>query len=292
MESPYAGKEINKGCGHVDKIVAMYDNLGIMTRSIPKKSQTMLEISHLLGFPEILPTVGSSVPSVFFTSIAAEMGLPTVNGMPAMAKKIIENAHLAWHEEFSSELAPSGGGGTVTALGLLQVKNAVLVWQGKIAEPLPSEIIFEDWQPSEKWLEIRKSLPKELREVIMRPGAAEFRDLVLTEYDKQCVVTGYRAIEAIDIAHIVPYYGPESDELQNAIPLRADIHRLFDQGLVRIEYDSSIRKYMVKIHDFIFDDYSDYHNKALILPHDALSVPSRSALLEKQKLHKHLWQTI
>lgn len=270
----------------------MYDNLGIMTRSIPKKSQTMLEISHLLGIPEILPTVGSSVPSVFFTSIASEMGLPTVNGMPAMAKIIILNAHLTWHDEFSSELAPSGGGGTVTALGLMQVKNAVLVWQGKDPEPLPAEVIFEDWEPNKNWLEIRKTLPKEVREVTMRPGAAAFRDLVLTEYDNQCVVTGYRAIEAIDIAHIVPYYGPESDEIQNAIPLRADIHRLFDQGLVRIEYDSSIRKYIVKMHDFILDDYSDYHNKALILPHDALSFPSRSALLEKQKLHKHLWQII
>ena len=270
----------------------MGDNLGNMTRPVPKKSQTMREISQLLGIPEFAPTIGSSIPSVFFTSIASEMGLPSVNGMPAMARKIIENSHLTWHDEFSSELAPSGGGGTVTALGLMQVKNAVLIWQGKDSEPLPSEIIFEEWTPDLNWLEIRKSLPREIQEATPRPGAAEFRERVLTEYDNQCVVTGYQSIQAIDIAHIVPYYGPASDELQNAFPLRADIHRLFDLGLIRIEFDSSIRKFKVRIHDYVLNDYSDYQDKDLILPHDLLSAPSKSALTERQRIHKLMWQKI
>ena len=263
-----------------------------MTRNLPKKSQIMTEISQLLGIPEIAPTAGSSIPSIFFTSIASEMGIHTVHGMPAMARKIIESAHLDWYEEFSSELAPSGGGGTVTALGLFQVKNAILVWQGSNPEPLPTEITFEEWKPAENWEEIRNSLPKTEQEVTTRPGASAFREMVLTEYDKQCVVTGIRSVEVIEIAHIVPYYGAASDEIQNAIPLRSDIHKLFDRGLLRIYYENSTRRYMVLIHDYVMDDYSDYHQKRLILPHDLLSSPSKAALLVQQNIHKRMWQVI
>ena len=270
----------------------MGDNLGNMTRNLPKKSQIMTEISQLLGIPEIAPTVGSSIPSIFFTSIASEMGIHSIHGMPAMARKIIENSHLAWHDEFSSELAPSGGGGTVTALGLLQVKNAILVWQGLAPEALPAEIIFEEWKPEENWQALRDSLPKINQEIATRPGASAFRELVLTEYDNQCVVSGFRSIEAIEIAHIVPYYGQTSDEIQNAIPLRSDLHKLFDKGLLRIKFDDSIRKYFVLIHDFVMADYGNFHGKQIIMPHDLLSVPSKSALLVQQNIHKHMWQII
>ena len=263
-----------------------------MTRNLPKKGQIMTEISQLLGIPEIAPTVGSSIPSIFFTSIAAEMGIHTVHGMPAMARKIIENSHLPWHEEFSSELAPSGGGGTVTALGLLQVKNAILIWQGSQTEPLPAEITFEEWKPDENWRDIRNSLNKTVQEVTERPGATAFREMVLAEYDNQCTVTGIRAVEAIEIAHIVPYYGPASDEIQNAVPLRSDIHKLFDKGLMRIKYDDSTRKYYILIHDYVMADYAKYHGSKLILPKDLMSVPSKSALVEQQKIHKNMWQII
>jgi hypothetical protein len=40
------------------------------------------------------------------------------------------------------------------------------------------------------------------------------------------------------------------------------------------------------------DDYSDFHEKKLIMPHDLLSSPSKSALLEQQQIHKQMWQII
>lgn len=263
-----------------------------MPRTVPKKVQTMAEINALLGLEAILPTVGSSIPSVFFSNIASEMGIPTVNGMPAMAKKIIEAAHLSWHDAFSSESTPSGGGGTVTAVGLLQVKNAVLVWLDKSPEALPSEIIFEDWTPDPNWLEIRKLLPREVQDVLTRPGAAEFRHLVLTEYDGQCAVTGNKVPQAIEVAHIVPYFGPASDDIQNALPLRTDIHRLFDKGLIRIEYRQAIRKYVVRVHDSIMNDYSKYEEALLLVPKDPLSAPSNSASIIQQKLFSEMWTVI
>jgi len=263
-----------------------------MTQRVPRKAETIKEISQLIGIPEFPLNRGSSIPSAFFTSIAIEMGIPVVQGMPQMAKKIIESSHLQWNEKFSSELTPSGGGGTVTAIGLLQVKNAVLEWLGKPIDPLPAEVIFDEWAPNVDWKEMRVALPKELREVATRPGAADFRDLVLTEYDSQCAITQNKTVEAIEVAHIVPYFGPESDELQNAIPMRIDIHRLFDRGLIRVVYDHGSRKFRVKIHEDALKDYAELNDREVVLPKDPLSAPSKIAIAEQHKLHQELWATI
>jgi hypothetical protein len=220
------------------------------------------------------------------------MGIAIVNGMPAMARKIVESSHLPWHEDFSSENSPSGGGGTVTALGLLQVKSAVLVWQGKPPLQLPVNIVFQDWEPSIYWESMRASLPKELADVIQRPGAAEFREQVLAEYDFKCAVSGCSSIEAVDVAHIVPYFGLESDEIQNAIPLRADLHRLFDRGLLSIEYEQSEKIYVTKIHDFVIKDYASFHNSKVEIPKDPFSKPSKVALKIHKELFKEKWTVI
>ena len=270
----------------------MGDNLSNMTRIVPQKSQIMQEIAILLGLPELKPGVGSSVPSLFFTSIASEMGIPVVQGMPNMARKIIESSHLPWLPEFSSEAMPSGGGGTVTALGLLQLKNAVLVWKGESPEPLPGISSLEDWEPEYSWQEIRRSLPREVQEVIARPGAAEFRKLVLTEYDNQCCISGYSTTTAIEVAHIIPYYGIESDVIYNAVPLRVDLHRLFDQGLIRIEYSIPAKAFKVHIHHNVFEDYGIFDGQILIKPTNPLSVPSKIAIDEHNKQFKELWTVI
>jgi hypothetical protein len=270
----------------------MGDNYGDMTQLVPKKSQLMREIAELLGIPEVLPTVGSSIPSVFFTSVASEMGVPIVPGMPSMARKIIESSHLAWRSEFSSEDMPSGGGGTVTALGLMQVKNAVLIWKGEPVQPLPIEIEDGDWEPSQYWQAIREELPRETQEVIARPGAAEFRNQVLQEYSNRCAVSGITSTQALEVAHIVPYYGPESDEVQNAIPLRVDIHRLFDRGLIRIDYSETSKSYKVRVHHFISRDYEEFDGKSLLLPDNKTSVPSKNAIDFHNDQFKELWTEI
>jgi hypothetical protein len=270
----------------------MGDNLRNMTRTVPQKSQIMQEIAILLGLPEFKPGVGSSVPSVFFTSIASEMGVPVVQGMPNMARKIIESSHLPWLPEFSSENMPSGGGGTVTALGLMQLKNAVLIWKGQDPEQLPIEMIREEWKPEASWSEIRKTLPRETQEVIARPGASEFRSKVLSVYGNRCAITGFTSLEAIEVAHIIPYYGPDSDVVWNAIPLRIDLHRLFDRGLIRLNYSIPIKGYKVAVHHNIFEDYKTFDGQALLLPSDPFSIPSKLAVDEHNNQFSELWTVI
>jgi putative restriction endonuclease len=49
------------------------------------------------------------------------------------------------------------------------------------------------------------------------------------------VITGCDAIEALEAAHISPYRGEEANHPQNGLLLRADLHSLFDLGLIAIE---------------------------------------------------------
>jgi len=268
----------------------MGDNSGTVTRSIPKKSQTMREICRLLGINEMATTIGSSVPRVFFSDIATQMGCQVLGTMPLTARAIIEMSGLDWHDDFSSEKTPSGGGGTVTALGLLQVKNAVLVWLGEKPISLPANIELEQWKPHENWKSLRESLPTETQEVTIRAGAGNFRELVLTEYDNFCAISGFRVPTAIEVAHIVPYYGELSDEVQNAIPLRVDLHRLFDQGLIRVIFDEFKSKYIALTHSTIMNDYQGFDGVELKIPKDPLAIPSKLALEVKNNIHGSLWE--
>ena len=255
-----------------------------MTRQLPTKSRIMREISELLGLPETQPTIGSSVPRVFFSDIATHMGLQQLGSMPAMARQIIESNHLNWSEEFSSEGTPSGGGGTVTVLGLMQVKNAVLKWLGKEIELIPNVYVLSEWEPALDWAIKKENLERTETQIVNRPGASDFRKIVLDEYENKCAITGCLTTEVLEIAHIVPYYGIESDDIQNAIVLRADIHKLFDRGLIKFKYAQPKIKMEVLIDAAILTDYGYLAEKEFFLPRRHDSRPSQAALFVKNYL--------
>ncbi len=262
-----------------------------MTTRIQPKWQTMQEVCELLGIQLHRPGKGSSVPLIFFSDIASHMGIPQQSSMPALARAIIERSHLPWLDSFSSEHTNSGGGSTVTALGLLQIKNAVLIWLGNAPLRLPIELEVSDWEPAENWQEIRDSLPRSLKEGIDRPGSSTFRSLVLTEYQNTCAITRCETEKAIDIAHIVPYYGNASDHIQNALPLRTDVHRLFDSGLIRIEFDDVNKLFVSKVHETAFSDYLEFDYLAIALPENVDSYPSKKALEVKNSMSKSIWES-
>lgn len=263
-----------------------------MTRSVPTKTQIMKEIAEIIGSEPISSTAGSSIPRIFFSDVAAHMGIPQIGTMTDLARRVIEFANLQWHEDFSSELTPSGGGGTVTALGLLQMKNAVLKWKGLPEETLPSTILLNEWEPAINWLAIRNGLPKEETLRLERPGASDFRKLVLDEYQNKCAITRIEVGEVIEVAHIVPYYGEDSDHIQNGIPMRVDLHKLFDSGLLRIRYIAGLKVFIVEIHENAMKNYKELHEKKLELPGNPNSYPSKKALEIKQGIHAKLWVTI
>ena len=74
------------------------------------------------------------------------------------------------------------------------------------------------------------------RSIIQRRGQPSFRRGLLKAYGYRCQVTQYAGEPALEAAHIYPYSegGEHTNDLRNGLLLRADIHTLFDLGLLRV----------------------------------------------------------
>jgi len=77
-----------------------------------------------------------------------------------------------------------------------------------------------------------------LASIVRRRGQAAFRSALLQAYGGRCAMTGCDVSDALEAAHIHPYFGPGSNTVSNGLLLRADIHTLFDLYLVAVNPDS------------------------------------------------------
>ena len=70
-----------------------------------------------------------------------------------------------------------------------------------------------------------------------RLGQGTFRTLVTDAYHRRCAVTSERSLPALEAAHIKAFNAAGPNRTQNGLLLRADIHRLFDDGYVTVDPD-------------------------------------------------------
>lgn len=70
-----------------------------------------------------------------------------------------------------------------------------------------------------------------------RLGQASFRLAVLDADGQRCAVTHEHSLPVLEAAHIRPWAAGGVHELPNGLPLRRDLHRLFDLGYVTIRPD-------------------------------------------------------
>ncbi len=77
--------------------------------------------------------------------------------------------------------------------------------------------------------------------VLSRPGQPRFRKQVLKLSENQCLLTGEKISEVLEAAHIIPVTSGGTDEKDNGICLRVDIHRLFDSGNIRIQPNGELK---------------------------------------------------
>jgi len=73
-----------------------------------------------------------------------------------------------------------------------------------------------------------------------RAGQAAFRKLLLDTYGPVCAFTGPQLEETLQAAHIQPYVDAASNHVANGLLLRADIHVLFDLGLLTLTDEPQI----------------------------------------------------
>lgn len=86
--------------------------------------------------------------------------------------------------------------------------------------------------------EIAAARQRRLADVWERPGQATFRRAVFEMFNARCLISGCETLAALEAAHIIPVSCGGGDEAWNGIPLRADIHRLFDAGIITIDAQS------------------------------------------------------
>lgn len=111
--------------------------------------------------------------------------------------------------------------------------------------------------------------------IVRRRGQSEFRRTLLRAYQARCAVTGCDAEEVLEACHVIPYRGPATDHPSNGLLLRADIHTLFDLGLLAV--DTAAMTILVA-EPLWQTAYGHLQGAPLQLPTDPGLAPSREAL--------------
>ncbi|MFL6672912.1 MAG: HNH endonuclease [Massilia sp.] len=117
-----------------------------------------------------------------------------------------------------------------------------------------------------------------LREVVQRRGQPAFRRQLFLAYGGRCAVTGCDAEAALEAAHIIGYCGPQSQDVRNGLLLRADVHTLFDLGLLSICPDTLCVALAPALRG---STYAELHGRPLALPTAQDQQPDREALRQR-----------
>lgn len=116
---------------------------------------------------------------------------------------------------------------------------------------------------------------RRLRAVVARQGQADFRHALLDAYGGRCAMSDCAVDAVLEAAHIIAYDGPATNHVQNGLLLRADLHTLFDAGLISVEPET----YLIVVDASIrSSEYGQHHGRRLRLPIAAEQRPSRRAL--------------
>lgn len=123
------------------------------------------------------------------------------------------------------------------------------------------------------------------RTIAARQGQAKFRKDLLEAYDGRCCLSGCAITEIVDAAHIFPYAGVSTNNLTNGLPLRTDLHTLFDLGLIRIDAAEVLTW---EVHPSLKADPEYAKLNGRILKPASIS-PSVKSIEEHRKEHSYKW---
>jgi predicted restriction endonuclease len=114
----------------------------------------------------------------------------------------------------------------------------------------------------------------------VRQGQPRFRRELLTAYGGRCAISTCDVTETLEAAHILPYRGQHTNHVQNGLLLRADLHTLFDLGLIGIATET----WTVLIQPRLgTTQYSPLMGQKVQLPADRAAWPSEEALREHRR---------
>jgi hypothetical protein len=120
-----------------------------------------------------------------------------------------------------------------------------------------------------------------LREVVQRRGQGKFRKALITAYGGRCAITGCPVAPILEAAHITPYLGPDTNSITNGLLLRADLHTLWDLGLLAVDPEARTVWVSSEVND---PTYRILSGAPLIPPSHSAQQPSIAALQQQWSL--------
>lgn len=146
------------------------------------------------------------------------------------------------------------------------------------------DVLYGNYLGDNFILQSDEGIKKEIIEKKKRESAPRFRRMIINIYNGKCAITNEDTLEVLEASHIQDYKNDNSNHHQNGLLLRADLHKLFDVGLVRIDED-----YTVIVDDRVTSEYyRRYNGICLRLPKDNENYPSKDALRDHNEQRKTL----
>lgn len=244
----------------------------------------MQRICELIGVPVIEPLTGETEPREFYDVIADALGIDRRDdaghqlSKPRLAARIVQTAGLPWDPAWDGRETPSGGGGSVSNQGLLQMEAAVkIVLEG--TAPVSDAVAAPQGPPLGVVPEV--FLDRRQRE---RLQSNAFREALLRAYSGRCAVTGTSWGVVLEAAHINPFKDSLDNSVRNGLLLRADIHALFDRHILLIEPETRV----VHFHPSVTppDPYAELAGRALRPPETEVDQPDEREL---RRIWERFW---
>jgi hypothetical protein len=116
------------------------------------------------------------------------------------------------------------------------------------------------------------------REILARRGQEKFREGLLRAYGGRCCLSDCDVPEALEAAHIERHADSALQDVTNGLLLRADLHTLFDLGLLRVRPDTLKAALAPALAGSC---YRAFEGKAVREPGDEGARPSRQKLRER-----------
>jgi hypothetical protein len=136
----------------------------------------------------------------------------------------------------------------------------------------------EDWSKAPASTDDEDLRKRVFREIVHRQGQPAFRRKLISAYGGRCAITDCPVESVLEAAHIVAYNGEQSNIVTNGLLLRADIHTLYDLGLINVN-----PQFVVEIASSVAGTgYDKLNGKKIKLPEQAEHWPSVDALHSRQ----------
>lgn len=154
-----------------------------------------------------------------------------------------------------------------------------------LARELEAEAVRQEREQPFDPATVEDGWQRGLQEVVSRQGQQSFRLELIRAYGGRCAISGCNVVEVLEAAHISPYRGPETNHVTNGLLLRADLHTLFDLGLLGIDPETTTVVLAERLEQ---SAYAKFQGRTMAYPTEDRRRPSRASL----PAHLNYWKLI